>query len=73
MKWEFLDPDNFKAEKFGFSKLYAVKVRQYNGNNDIRSISIKGWSVITQLEEYNPFTKKKLKRSEWFIYAGKGE
>jgi len=73
-KWEFIDPETCKADVFGFDKLWAVKVRRHNGEKDVRSVYIEGWSVVADFLEYNPITGYKLRNNgDWFIFAAKGE
>jgi hypothetical protein len=73
MKWKYIEPDRVDKSIFGFQKLVAVKVAKWHGNHDIRAFSLKGWKTFADLTDTDPITNQRLKCSEWFIYAGKGE
>lgn len=72
MSWIFIDPGSVNPRLFGFSELYAVKVKKYDGQGDVRCFSLRGWETFADLMDTDPRTGKKLGRSEWFVFAARG-
>jgi hypothetical protein len=70
MKWLYLDPSRTKKSLFGF-KPVAVKIAKYVGNGSAKSLTIKGWKTFTTLLDYDPITRKRYKRFEWFLIAAR--
>lgn len=72
MSWKFIDPQSVNAQMFALSEVHAVKVRRYDGHGDVRRFGLKGWVTYTELMDIDPRTGKRLKNSEWFLFAAKG-
>ena len=74
MKWTLINPEFVDKKIFCFEqKIIACKVARWNSKSDVRTFFLKGWSTFASLTDIDPITNKKLKTSEWFIFAGKGE
>jgi hypothetical protein len=72
MPWKFIDSRNIDPGLFGLPELYAVKVKKYDGQGDIRCFSLKGWNTFADLIDIDPCTGRQLNHSEWFVFAAKG-
>jgi len=72
MSWMFIDPRSVDLRLFGLSEVYAVKVKKYDGQGDVRCFSLRGGGIFADLMDTDPRTGKKLDRSEWFVFAAKG-
>ncbi len=72
MSWKFIDPQSVNSQEFALSEVHAVKVKRFDSNGDVRNFSLKGWNTYADLMDIDPRTGKKLKRSEWFVFAAKG-
>jgi len=72
MSWIFIDPGSVDPRLFGLSEVYAVKVKKYEGQGDIRCFSLKGWKTFADLMDTDPHTGRKLDCSRWFVFAAKG-
>lgn len=72
-KWHYIDTTKCNPGVFGLNKLFAVRVREHDYDDDVRNVSVKGWYTVADLMDYNPITGKKLQSSKWFIFTAKGE
>lgn len=72
MSWKFIDPQTVNAQMFALSEVHAVKVKKFDGDGDVRNFGLKGWVTYADLLEIDPRTGKRLKKSEWFLFAAKG-
>lgn len=72
MSWKFIEPQSVNSQEFALSEVHAVKVKRFDGNGDVRNFSLKGWIAYADLMDIDPRTGKKLKNSEWFVFAAKG-
>ena len=73
MKWHDLNPDDFKPEIFGLSRIYKIQCAIGYGVGEIHCFTRKGWSTFAELLDYNPITMKPIEFSQWWIFAAKGE
>ena len=48
-----------------------LKVAKWTSSNDVRSFNLRGYRLSAELLDIDPRTGKRLKRSEWFVYARK--
>jgi hypothetical protein len=72
MSWKFIDPRSVNPRLFGLSDVYAVKVKKYDGQGDVRCFRLKGWAIFANLMDTDPHVGRQLNRSEWFVFAAKG-
>ncbi|MDO9529933.1 MAG: hypothetical protein Q7J27_12370 [Syntrophales bacterium] len=70
--WFFIDPSTVDSNVFGLDEVYAVKVKEYVGNGDVRCFTLKGWKTFADLLDYDPRTGRKTTRAKWFIFAAQG-
>jgi hypothetical protein len=68
MKWLYLDPSRTKKSLFGFEPV-ALKAAKWHGKSDIRSFTLRGWKTFADLLECDPATGRRLKFSQWFVFA----
>jgi len=71
-KWCFLDPSTVVPDIFGLDEIYTVKVKEHDGNGDVRCFVLKGWKTFADLLDYDPRTGRRMTCSKWFIFAAQG-
>lgn len=48
-----------------------LKVAKWTLQNDIRTLNLRGYRLSADLVDIDPRTGRRLKQSEWFVYARK--
>jgi hypothetical protein len=71
MKWHNLDPAEYSPKVFGLEVIRAIKAAKWHGEYDVRAFRLRGWELMADYTEYNPVSGKKLKQSEWWVWAAK--
>ena len=72
MRWKFIDPKSVDPRWFGLSEVYAVKVKKYDGQGDVRCFRLRSWAIFADLMDIDPRTGSQLNRAQWFVFAAKG-
>ena len=72
MKWYKLDPESFNPMVFGLHRIDEIQCAKGYGVGEIRLFTRKGWETFAELLDYNPITMKRIRLSQWWIFAAKG-
>ena len=72
MEWKFIDPSGIDPEVFDLSKIYACKVKKYNGNEDENRIRTEGWTICADVVEKCPVTGDQLPETTLYLFAAQG-
>jgi hypothetical protein len=72
MEWIFIDPSKANPESFDLAKIFACKVKEFSGQENLMSIRTSGWKLFADLRERCPVSGHQLQESTWYLYAAHG-
>jgi len=73
MDWRYINPSQLDPDLFDLSKIFACKVKEYSGTEDVRNIRENGWNLYANPEDICPVSGLQLQETTWFLYAAQGE